>query len=306
MGEASKMENFTITDAYNLSLRPGVRRIDFAGERDPAPLLAAWAGFLEQRDLLLLCDFADGTDRLFVYERGSDEGHTLIHRQDGALGLTKANEAKVNVFTFNGDLYVMSVGHTVIYDGEQFVRKEPYIPLVIAGADPAGGGTTLENINLLSAKRRMNFSADGTSTAYYLPNEAVGVVNITIDNVEQDVATSGKFDADTRIFTFNTAPVKGVGNVEIVYKRKIILFSHSSLIGIASIEELIDLVDHGLFVAAPKRSNQILCLTVARKPSDHGGRRQKLERIGNQTNISVTRQRNILAAFVECGKPCSL
>ena len=217
MGEASKMENFTITDAYNLSLRPGVRRIDFAGERDPAPLLAAWAGFLEQRDLLLLCDFADGTDRLFVYERGTDEGHTLIHRQDGALGLTKANEAKVNVFTFNGDLYVMSVGHTVIYDGEQFVRKEPYIPLVIAGADPAGGGTTLENINLLSAKRRINFSADGTSTDYYMPNEAVGVVNITIDNVEQDVATSGKFDADTRIFTFNTAPVKGVGNVEIVY-----------------------------------------------------------------------------------------
>ena len=217
MGEASRMENFTVTDAYNLSLRPGVRRIDFAAERDPAPLLAAWSGFLRQRDLLLLCDFAGGTDRLFVYERGKDEGHTLIHRQEGALGLTKADGAKVNIFTFNGDLYVMSVGHTVIYDGEQFVRKEPYIPLVIAGADPAGGGTTLENINLLSAKRRMDFSADGTSTAYYLPSEAVDVVSITIDNVEQDVATAGEFDADTKAFNFKTAPIKGIGNVEIVY-----------------------------------------------------------------------------------------
>ena len=33
LGEASRMENFTITYAYNLSLRPGVRRIDFAAER---------------------------------------------------------------------------------------------------------------------------------------------------------------------------------------------------------------------------------------------------------------------------------
>lgn len=217
MGEASKMENFTITDAYNLSLRPGVRRIDFSAERDPAPLLSAWAGFLGQRDLLLLCDFSGGTDRLFVYEKEEDESQKLIHRQDGALGLTKAEGAKVNIFTFNGDLYVMSNGHTVIYDEEQFVRKEPYIPMVIAGAEPAGGGTTLENINLLTAKRRMDFSADGTSTAYFLPTEAVGVVSITIDNVEQDVATAGTFDTVTKAFNFATAPEKGVGNVEFIY-----------------------------------------------------------------------------------------
>jgi hypothetical protein len=216
MGEASKMENFIITDDYNLSLRPGVRRIDFNAERDPAPLLAAWSGFIGRRDLLLLCDFSGTTDRLFIYERGFDESHTMVLRQDGALGLTKADGAKVNIFTFNGDLYVMSAGNTVIYDGEQFVRKEPYIPLVIAGADPAGGGTTLENINLLSAKRRMTFSADGTSTAYYLPNEAVAIDSITIDNVAQDVA-AGQFDASTKAYTFNTAPIKGVGNVEIIY-----------------------------------------------------------------------------------------
>lgn len=217
MGEASKMENFTITDAYNLSLRPGVRRIDFAAERDPAPLLSAWSGFLGQRDLLLLCDFSGGTDRLFVYERGEDEGHTLIHRQEGVLGLTEYANAKVNIFTFNGDLYVMSSGHTVIYDGEQFVRKEPYVPLVIAGADPAGGGTTLENINLLTGKRRMTFSADGTSTAYILPQEAEGVAGIIIDNVAQDVASAGAFDAAIKAFNFTTAPTKGVGNVEITY-----------------------------------------------------------------------------------------
>ena len=33
LGEASRMVNFTITDAYNLSLRPGIRRLDFTAKR---------------------------------------------------------------------------------------------------------------------------------------------------------------------------------------------------------------------------------------------------------------------------------
>ncbi len=251
MGEASKMVNFTVTDAYNLSLRPGVRRIDFAAERNPAPLLSAWAGFLGQRDLLVLCDFSNKTDRLFVYERAEDESHRMVHRQEGALGLTSEKNAKVNIFTFNGDLYIMSSGHTVIYDGQTFVRKDPYIPLVIAGADPAGGGTTLENINLLSGKRRMTFSADGTSTAYYLPNEAVGVVSITVDNVVQDVEAAGSFDAGNRVFTFAAAPVKGVGNVEITYATDpdIAEASRMQIINCTLHEEYNGSTDTRLFVA---------------------------------------------------------
>lgn len=217
MGEASKMENFTITDAYNLTLRPGIQRLVLETERDASPLLGVWAGFLKTEDLLIICDLANGKDRIFVYRKNKEGRRSLVLKQEGILGLEQEAGAKVNIFTFNGNLYVMSSGNTVIYDGEQFVVKEPYIPLVIAGADPAGGGTTLENINLLTGKRRMDFSADGTSTAYYLPTEAVGVVSITIDNVEQDVATAGAFDADTKAFNFTTAPVKGVGNVEIVY-----------------------------------------------------------------------------------------
>ena len=250
MGEASKMENFTITDAYNLSLRPGVRRIDFAAERNIAPLLAAWSGFFEQRDLLLFCDFSDGTDRLFVYERGKDDGHNFLYRQDGALGLTKTEDAKVSIFTFNGDLYVMSNGYTVVYDGERFVRKEPYIPLVIAGASPAGGGTTLENINLLSAKRRMTFSADGESKDYVLPAEAIGVVSITVDNQTVDLA-DGYFELANQTYTFQTPPVKGVGNVEFTYTTdpEIAEASRMQIINCTLHEEYNGSTDTRLFVA---------------------------------------------------------
>ena len=215
LGEASKMENFVITDAYNLTIRPGVRRLDFNTERIPAPILAAWAGFLNTEDFLVICDFHDEQDRLFVYRKTELEAHELVHSQTGALGLQTAENAMVNIFTFNGVLYVMSAKKTVVYESGEFVEKQPYIPLVIAGADPAGGGTTLENINLLTGYRRMNFSADGTATAYVLPAEAVGVVTVTVDNVEQ--ANAGTFNSETHTFHFTSAPIKGVGNVEITY-----------------------------------------------------------------------------------------
>lgn len=215
MGEASRMENFTITDAYNLALRPGIRRLDFNAERTPAPILATWAGFLNTEDFLVICDFLNGKDRLFVYRKTELGAHDLVHHQEGALGLSEQKDAFVNIFTFNGYLYVMSAKNTVVYESGTFVKKQPYIPLVIAGADPAGGGTTLENINLLTGYRRMSFSADGTATAYVLPMEAAGVVGVTVDNVPQE--NVGSFDSATHTFHFTTAPVKGVGNVEITY-----------------------------------------------------------------------------------------
>lgn len=48
MGEASRMENFLITDAYNLALRPGIQRADFAAERTPPPFWEAGQGGSER------------------------------------------------------------------------------------------------------------------------------------------------------------------------------------------------------------------------------------------------------------------
>lgn len=217
MGEASRMENFLVTDAYNLRLRPGIRRVDFSQERDPAPILAAWSGFVGDTELLALCDFADGKDRLFVYVTEETGGHVLIHREEGALGLTDVKSAKVKMFTFNGELYVMSSGKTVVYQQNGFMEKQPYVPLVIVGASPAGGGTTLENINLLTPLRRENFSADGEAVDYVLPAEAVGVVALSVDGVFYEPTGIGSFDSEAHTYTFSEAPGKGVGNVEFTY-----------------------------------------------------------------------------------------
>lgn len=214
MGEASRMVNWLVTDGFNITTRPGIRRVDFTQERTPAPILASWAGHIGEKEYCVLCDFADGKDRLWVYGRTQAGNYEQVHSQLGALGLTEANNAMVKIFFFGGKLYVMSRAGTVVWENGSFVEKEPYIPLVITGADPAGGGTTLENLNLLTGKRRMEFSADGTSKDYVLPEEARAVVQVKVDNAVQ---TGGSFDTATHTYTFPSAPVKGVANVEITY-----------------------------------------------------------------------------------------
>ena len=223
IGEASRMENFFITDGYNLTVRPGILRID-QGERSPKKILASWAGHIGDEEneatddeYLVVVDFDGTQDRIFLY-RADTGSFYVAHSQNGALGLTKAEGAYVKIFSFGSKIYIMSAKNTVCYEDGAFVPVEAYVPLVIAGAAPAtGSGTTLENINLLSGKRRIDYSADGETKAYMLPSEATSIVKITVDNVEMTVSSAGTFEKNKHTFTFNTAPVKGVGNVEITY-----------------------------------------------------------------------------------------
>lgn len=251
MGEASRMENFLITDAYNLTLRPGIQRADFAAERTPAPILGSWAGRVGEDDLLVICDFYQNADRLFVYRRGTDGNRHIAHQQTGALGLTSGEAAMVKIFPFGGKLYVMSKGNTVVYKDGTFTAEAPYVPLVVTGAAPAGGGTTLENLNLLTALRRIEYSADGEATAYVLPEEAIGVTAITVDNVAKDVAASGSFDASKHTYTFTAAPVKGVANVEFTYTTDAAAAAENRLkiLGCPLVEAYNGATDTRLFVA---------------------------------------------------------
>lgn len=217
MGQAAKMLNWTITDGFNLSLRPGVQRLDFSQDREPAPILASWAGYVGDEEYLAIVDFYESTDRIFLYGHTETGGFSLIYSQSGALGLDSPDNSYVKVFSFAGKLYVMAKGKTIYYANGQFQEETPYIPKVITGASPQGGGTSLENLNLMSSRRRIDYSADGEATAYWLPDEATRIVRIVIDNQEQDIASAGSFDSLYHTFTFKTAPVKGVGNVEITY-----------------------------------------------------------------------------------------
>ena len=222
MGEASAMENFLVTDACNLTVRPGIRRVDFDMRRDPGKILALWSGHigpesgLEEGEYLVIVDILEETDRFWMYSRKSGDWE-LVFSRTGVLGLTSAEGAVVKLFAFGSRFYAMTTGKSAVLQNGELLEAEPYIPRVIAGADPGGGGTTFENINLLTGKRREDFSADGEATDYVLPSEAAAVISVTVDNITHDPGELGAFDAQKHTFTFTEPPGKGVGNVEFTY-----------------------------------------------------------------------------------------
>lgn len=214
MGEASYMVNFTVTDGMNLASRPGVLPAPFDESRAPGQLLAVWAGYVGTAERIVLVELSGGTDRITVY--GSDSTGTVaaLSTQSGLLALTAP--VNVQVFSFSGDVYIFTPEKfAVLGASDAFTVAVPYVPLVLAGASPSGGGKELEKSNLLSPRRRVDYSSDGTSTAYVLPAEAASVVSVAVDNAV--LPSPGSFDAASHTFNFTSAPAKGVGNVEITY-----------------------------------------------------------------------------------------
>ena len=217
MGEASFMENFVITDGYNLKTRNGIQRIDFEGQRQPHQILAVWSGFVGGKEYLVVVDHDGEEDRIWMLEKRQEGGYSVAYTDGMLLDLESHENAMVKIFSFAGRIYIMSAKVTVYWDGTSFMPATFYIPRVITGADPDGGGTQLENINMLTDLRIVEYSADGEAKKYVLPAEAKRVVAVTIDNVDYALETLGSFDEAEHAFTFNSAPEKGVANVEITY-----------------------------------------------------------------------------------------
>lgn len=217
MGQASRIVNFDLTEALNLAVRPGIQPLPGGGALPGGRLLRLWSGCWGERELLTAVCFvpARGTDHVAVLEK-TGEDYTCLLSQYGALGVASAEET-VKVFQFGKRLYLMSPAALLeLTDGENgmtLAAAEPYVPTVITGASPMGGGTSLENYNLLTPKRKIQFSADGKTKAFVLPEEAAAVEGAEVDNA----AAQGSFDGTDRTYTFAGVPPEGVNNVVITY-----------------------------------------------------------------------------------------
>lgn len=93
---------------------------------------------------------------------------------------------------------------------------EGYVPLTVAAIAPGGGGTTIENVNRLTGKRRVQFSADGEATEYHLPETGLLSIEKILDGTEE-IAIGWSADLVTGIITFDEAPLAGNSNIEVQY-----------------------------------------------------------------------------------------
>lgn len=197
LGEAAELRNWKITQEGHLRVRPGYQSLAVFD----SPVRGMWSGYVNGAVHTI---FAVGGG---VYE--------LIDRETRRIG--DCWDDDTTFFGFENKVYILNGHEFLVWDGEGYVDTvDGYIPLTQTASAPAGGGTTVENVNRLTGKRRVRFSADGEATEYQLPETSL----LSIDKVEIDkkaCTIPWTPDRPNGKLTFETAPEKGQSNVEVWY-----------------------------------------------------------------------------------------
>lgn len=198
LGEASRCENFRITQGYQLQKMEGYKKLfDFIGT---GKMRGQWDGILAGTYIHLF-NYA-GT----LYKRVNEEN----------IIIGKLADDLTEFVYFNGKVYMLDGETFKSYDGTNLCDVEGYAPLVAINAPPTGGGTNYEQINLLTGQKRMTFSPDGTSVTFVLPEENINSIDLVEIN---GVATNVTKNLIKGTITFESAPEPGVGTIEVKWTK---------------------------------------------------------------------------------------
>lgn len=127
-------------------------------------------------------------------------------------------------FIFNNIFYIKDGINYLEYDGETCKEVEGYIPTTTNSRAPLGGGTTLEDYNMLTGYRKNSFCADGENNEYHLDSREIeaGKTKAWINGVQ---TTDFTVDTTNGIVTFKQVPeaplTDGQDNVVIQFCKTI-------------------------------------------------------------------------------------
>ena len=134
------------------------------------------------------------------------------------------NPRRSESFIFNNIFYIKDGINYLEYDGETCKEVEGYIPTTTNSRAPLGGGTMLEDYNMLTGYRKNSFCSDGENKEYHLDSREIeaGKTKAWINGVE---TTDFTVDTTNGIVTFNVIPEKpltdGQDNVVIQFCKTI-------------------------------------------------------------------------------------
>ena len=145
-------------------------------------------------------------------------------------GFTGMIPTRSHFFVYSNILYIKDSTNYLKYDGNSLSNVSGYIPTTSISRLPAGGGTTYEDVNLLSNYRKNTFLGDDDSTEYFLDAQNITDVSAVVVNgttytkvLSSPGATEYIVDTTNGKVTFGEAPSKpdtdGRDNVEITYQK---------------------------------------------------------------------------------------
>lgn len=199
LGEAAEMRNFRITAENHLQIRPGYGPICTLAEG--SPIKGMWSGYVKG----------------VFHVVAACGGHLWDIDVSGKTATDKGeiDDSATFFFGFSEKLYILTGAEYYAWDGEGAATVvEGYIPIVTTAAPPQGGGTLLESINLLTGKKRAEYSPDGESTVFQLPE----------NNLDQIISVEGTdisytSDLVKGTVTFQSAPPKGINTITFTWKK---------------------------------------------------------------------------------------
>ena len=199
MGEAAEMRNFRITAENHLQIRPGYGTLCTLSAGHPVNGL--WRGYINSVFHLVAACNGHLWDIDLEERTATDKG--AIH------------DGQTFFFGFSDKLYILTGTEYYSWDGEGApAAVEGYIPIVTTAAPPAGGGTLLEPINLLTGKKRAEYSPDGEATTFQLPENNLDEL-ISVEGTEITYST----DLSKGTVTFSSAPPKGVNTITFTWRK---------------------------------------------------------------------------------------
>ncbi|WP_216651740.1 hypothetical protein [Paenibacillus sp. NEAU-GSW1] len=160
----------------------------------------------------------DGTTRFLIHHG------TVLYTQTGSdqpVGIyaLMANNRSV-FFAFNDYVWIMDGTNYLRYDGTSVVTVSSiaYVPTVLVSTPPAGGGTALEDFNLLGSGFKQSFSGNGTAKDFQLALNTLDATPPVTAVVNGTTITEGSgltVNRSTGVVTFTTSPTNGTNNVVI-------------------------------------------------------------------------------------------
>lgn len=203
-GEASTMSNWAITDDMKLRKMFGYERLfpSLGSKR----INGIWYGSLAGVSYLL---FAAGGH---VYKHAAG-----VNTDIGAI----ADAYPTAFFAVNNTVYILDGTELYSWSGSGSVSiVTGYVPTVLTAAAPSGGGTILEGINYISAKKTQKFSADGTSYLFQLAEYAIaGVDSVYLNGALKTAGTDYTVNLANGTVSFVSLPGKGTNNVVITWTK---------------------------------------------------------------------------------------
>lgn len=180
-------------------------------------------------DIELIKTFDNTVFGLFFYKVGNTE-MKIVHSGTKLYKLVEETQtiiyegmmpSKSESFIYNNILYIKDGLNYLSYDGAMCGNVVGFTPTTSIGRKPQGGGTTYQDVNMLSNYRKNTFLADGKSTDYYLDAQNItSVLNVYVNGA---LRTDYTVDITNGKITFSTAPTEpltvGQDNVEITYEK---------------------------------------------------------------------------------------